>query len=71
MFLQTPSSHLNGHGCPSCAKVKKYDIDEFIGDPTGNGYQKLDKLRFDYFKKYINQPYDYILNDVLALEDVS
>ena len=35
-----------------------YDIDEFIGDPTGAGYQKLDRLRFDYFKKYINK-YNY------------
>ena len=35
-----------------------YDIDEFIGDPSGAGYQKLDQLRFDYFKKYVNK-YNY------------
>jgi hypothetical protein len=35
-----------------------YDIDEFIGDPRGTGYQELDKLRFDYFKKYENK-YNY------------
>lgn len=35
-----------------------YTIDEFIGDPTGNGYQKLDNLRTDYFKKYVDK-YNY------------
>lgn len=32
-----------------------YTIDEFIGDPTGVGYDKLDALRADYFKKYVNE----------------
>lgn len=32
-----------------------YTIDEFIGDPTGNGYNKLDDLRTEYFKKYVNE----------------
>ena len=35
-----------------------YNVDEFIGDPRGNGYNVLDKLRFDYFKKYKNK-YNY------------
>lgn len=32
-----------------------YAIDDFIGDPTGEGYNKLGILREDYFKKYINE----------------
>jgi hypothetical protein len=32
-----------------------YAIDDFIGDPTGEGYNRLDTLREDYFKKYINE----------------
>lgn len=35
-----------------------YSVDEFIGNPTGTGYQELDKLRIDYFKKYLNK-YNY------------
>jgi len=35
-----------------------YNIDEFIGDPRGNGYNALDNLRFEYFKKYKNK-YNY------------
>jgi len=31
-----------------------YTIDEFIGDPRGLGYEKLNQLRDEYFKKYIN-----------------
>lgn len=29
-FWQTPHSHLYGHGCPSCAKKRRYDRDYFI-----------------------------------------
>jgi hypothetical protein len=35
-----------------------YDIDQFIGDPRGIGYDALEDLRFDYFKKYVNK-YNY------------
>ena len=39
-----------------------YDIDQIIGDPTGNGYLELEKLRESYFKKYTkrNNYKDYI-----------
>jgi hypothetical protein len=39
-----------------------YDIDNIIGDPTGNGYLELEKLRESYFKKYTkrNNYKDYI-----------
>jgi len=29
-FLQTPTSHLENHGCPSCSNVKKLNTSEFI-----------------------------------------
>lgn len=29
-FIQQPSHHLNGHGCPSCSGTKKYTTEEFI-----------------------------------------
>ena len=32
-----------------------YTIDEFIGDPTGKGYDGLTDLRTEYFKKYVNE----------------
>ena len=32
-----------------------YTIDEFIGDPTGKGYDELAILRAEYFKKYVNE----------------
>lgn len=41
-----------------------YTIDEFIGDPTGTGYDRLDDLRADYFKKYVN---DFNYKDFIDL----
>ena len=35
-----------------------YNVDEFIGDPSGASYDGLDDLREEYFKKYINK-YNY------------
>ena len=32
-----------------------YTIDEFIGDPTGKGYDELADLRTEYFRKYVNE----------------
>ena len=32
-----------------------YTIDEFIGDPTGKGYDGLTNLRTEYFRKYVNE----------------
>jgi len=35
-----------------------YDLDNMIGDPRGTGYSELEKLRIEYFKKYVNK-YNY------------
>ena len=35
-----------------------YDLDNMIGDPRGTGYDELEDLRVEYFKKYVNK-YNY------------
>lgn len=35
-----------------------YTIDDYIGDPSGNSIDSLNKLRFDHFKKY-KKPFNY------------
>lgn len=50
-FLQTPSHHLNGHGCRKCSKTYNYSTDEFISI-----CKELYGDKYDYSKtKYINQ----------------
>jgi len=50
-FWQTPSNHLNGHGCPKCARIEKLTLKEFI--------EKANRVHgvgtYDYSEsKYIN-----------------
>ena len=42
-FPQSPNSHLNGHGCPTCAGTKQSNTAEFIEKAIG-----VHGLRYDY-----------------------
>ena len=48
LFYQRPNDHLSGQGCPTCAKNKKSNTDEFI--------VKSDKF---HFEKHGYHKYDY------------
>lgn len=49
-FLQTPSDHLGGHGCPRCGGTQRSTTTNFI-----IGAKKIHGNRYDYsFVKYIN-----------------
>ena len=50
-FWQTPTSHLNGCGCPECANKKKKTTEEFI-----NSANKKHNYKYDYTKTvYVNK----------------
>ncbi len=49
-FFTLPMHHIKGHGCPSCAGLKKYTNEEFIEKA-----KKVHGDKYDYSKvKYIN-----------------
>ena len=49
-FWQTPSSHLQGHGCQKCNRTKQLNTIEFI-----NKAQQIHKNKYDYSKvNYLN-----------------
>lgn len=49
-FYQTPSGHLNGHGCPRCSKTYNYTTEEWIEKVT-----KMHGNKYDYSNvKYKN-----------------
>jgi very-short-patch-repair endonuclease len=49
-FLQTPSCHLNGYGCPKCAGNNRKTQEEFIEEAN-----EIHKFTFDYSKFiYVN-----------------
>ena len=49
-FEQTPSSHLNGNGCPKCANVLKKTVEQFINESN-----KIHNNKYNYSKvNYIN-----------------
>lgn len=55
MFLQRPSSHLNGYGCPKCSKCHKLSDQEFIERSIivhGNKYD-YSKTKYDGFDKKV------------------
>ena len=47
-FWQTPSSHLNGHGCPICSSNKKYNTKEFIDKSIEIHGNKYDYSNTEY-----------------------
>jgi len=52
-FLQTPSDHLGGHGCPSCGKqtsisTHAYDLKEFVERSNALYHNKYDYSKFVY-----------------------
>lgn len=57
VFLQTPSSHLQGRGCPKCAGNKHYSNDEFI-----KMVNKIHNNKYNYTKtNYVNSYTDIIV----------
>ena len=62
-FLQNPSHHLNGSGCPSCREskgeaeisllLKKYEID-FVKQKKFNGCKYKQLLPFDFYLQLFN-----------------
>lgn len=55
-FLQKPSVHLQGCGCPKCSKNKKYTLDEFINTAKaihGTEYKYLTLLKDTKHKLYV------------------
>jgi hypothetical protein len=47
-FLQSPNSHLGGHGCPECSNVKKPSTDEFVEKAIKIHGNKYDYSKVDY-----------------------
>lgn len=53
-FLQTPNTHLKGHGCPGCSHNKKKDTTQCIKD-----FEEVHGSTYDYQKvQYVNANYD-------------
>ena len=49
-FLQTPKKHLNDHGCPECAKVKRGFSRRLTTDKFVKRAKKIHKDKYDYSK---------------------
>ena len=55
-FEQTPSNHLQKHGCPMCAKNKKLTVEDFIKKAN-----KVHNNKYDYsLVKNFNSSYDNV-----------
>lgn len=54
-FIQIPSDHINGHGCPKCSGRLKYTKEEFIIRSQSIHKDEFENPRYDYSKVvYIN-----------------
>ena len=61
IFKQSPSTHLAGSGCPTCAEVKKMTKTEFI--KRAKNVKTHKNKRYNYSKvKYINSKTKVIIN---------
>lgn len=50
-FWQNPTSHLQGHGCPECVGLKKWDTAKFITKARGVHGNKYDYSKTQYINK--------------------
>lgn len=48
VFEQTPNSHFNGAGCPSCSRNKRKTTHEFIADATAMHGESYDYSKVEY-----------------------
>lgn len=55
-FLQAPSSHMSGQGCPSCSKNKKLDNETFV--KRGN---EIHDNKYDYSKVECNGVHNKVI----------
>jgi len=48
VFEQTPASHLQGHGCPTCGNTKKLTHDDFVRKANESHFDKYDYSEVNY-----------------------